>query len=66
LIAYSPPLGNIQLVSESYSLEKSLTTWRGDVEDREEDEVPPRFNDENNTNNNQEDDKSGASGVPSL
>jgi hypothetical protein len=23
----------------------------------DEDEVPPRFNDENNTNNNQEDDK---------
>jgi hypothetical protein len=28
-----PPLGNIQLVSESYSAEKSLTAWRGDVED---------------------------------
>jgi hypothetical protein len=32
----------------------------------EEDEVPPRFNDENNTNNNQEDDKSRASKGPSL
>jgi hypothetical protein len=33
---------------------------------RDEDGVPPRFNDENNTNNNQEGDKSGASGPPSL
>jgi hypothetical protein len=30
---FTPPLGNFQLVSESYSLEKSLTAWRGDVED---------------------------------
>jgi hypothetical protein len=33
---------------------------------REEDEVPPRFDDENNTNNNQENDKSRASRGPSL
>jgi hypothetical protein len=32
----------------------------------EEDEVPPRFNDENNMNNNQEDGKSRASRGPSL
>jgi hypothetical protein len=32
----------------------------------EEDEVPPRFNDENNMNNNQEDGKSRASRSPSL
>jgi hypothetical protein len=32
----------------------------------EEDEVPPRFDNENNMNNNQEDDKSRASGSPSL
>jgi hypothetical protein len=29
-----PPLGKFQLVSELYSPEKSLTTWRDDVEDR--------------------------------
>jgi predicted RNase H-like nuclease (RuvC/YqgF family) len=42
------------LVLESYSLEKSLTTWRGDVDN------------ENNMNNNQEDDKLRASGGSSL
>jgi hypothetical protein len=30
-----PPLGNFQLVLEFYSPEKSLTTWRDDVKDRE-------------------------------
>jgi hypothetical protein len=33
---------------------------------RDEDEVPPRFDDKNNMNNNQEGDKSGASRAPSL
>jgi hypothetical protein len=32
----------------------------------DEDEVPPKFDDENNTNNNQEGDKSGAFRAPSL
>jgi hypothetical protein len=49
------------LVSETCSPEKSLTIWRDD-----EDEVPPRFDDENNTNNNKEGDKLGAFRAPSL
>jgi hypothetical protein len=58
-----PPLGNFQLISESYSPEKRLTAWRDDVE---EDEVPPKSDEEGNPVNIEEGSRSETSNAPTL
>jgi hypothetical protein len=40
-IQSASPLGNFQLVSEPNSPLKSLITWRGDVEEKEQCGIPP-------------------------
>jgi predicted RNase H-like nuclease (RuvC/YqgF family) len=62
-----PPLSNIQLVSESYSLKKRLTAWRDDLERyREIEEVLPKFNEEGNPVIIEEGSKTRASNAPTL
>jgi hypothetical protein len=41
--------------------EKRLTAWRGNVEDGDEDNATPRFDDKSKTNNNEESSKTRAS-----
>jgi predicted metal-dependent hydrolase len=62
LIDYSPsPSRQLLICIRAKLSEKSLTAWRGNVKEWDEDEATPTFDDKSNTNNNEEGSKMRAS-----
>jgi hypothetical protein len=61
LIAYSLPSRQLLIGIRAKLSEKSLTAWRGNVENGDEDDSTLRFDDKFNTNNNEKSSKTRAS-----
>jgi hypothetical protein len=61
LIAYSLPSRQLLIGIRAKLSEKSLTAWRGNVENGDEDDSTLRFDDKFNTNNNEKSSKTRTS-----
>jgi hypothetical protein len=66
LIAYSLPSRQLSIGIRAKLSEKSLTAWRGNVENGDEEDTTLRFDDKFNTNNNEKSSKTRASTYTKL